>query len=151
DETFPFLPADFDPQYFQSAAADQQIQHPLGGEEVVLLNLTPEGRTRFRLPTIEVPVEFMNLDYQRTAARAILDTIVIESDERRVAVIWRASHPLKRNLLQMRQVVVGRMSPAWYRARLLGKSYYASIAAIPRGLYRKPGVGDGASANGHSG
>jgi hypothetical protein len=132
DETFPFLPADFNPQYFQSAPADQQIDHPIGGEDVNLLNLTPEGRTNFRLPLGEVPVEFSTATYERHEVVAILDTIVIEPDERRVTLAWRASHPLRRNILEMRQVVVGRMSSGWYRARALGKTFYPSIATIPR-------------------
>jgi len=146
-EAFPFLPADFDPSYFQSAPADQQIEHPLGGEEVALLNLTPEGSTRFRLPPVEMPVEFTNTAYERIGARALLDTIAIESDERRVTLAWRASHPLRRNMLEMRQVVVGRLSRAWYRARELGKAYYPSIAAIPRKLGERRIVG-GAANNG---
>ena len=50
DEVFPFLPADFDDRYYQAAPEDQWIDEPQGGEEVVLVNLTPEGRTSFRLP-----------------------------------------------------------------------------------------------------
>ena len=148
DETFPFLPADFDTKYFQSAPADQQMEYPLGGEEVALLNLTPAGRAFFRLPTVDVPVEFTNVAYERTEARAIVDTIVIEPDQRRVTLVWRTSHALKRNLLEIRQVVVGRMSPAWYRARRLGKTYYVSIAAIPRKSNSEPGAAG--SSNGHS-
>ena len=47
---FPFLPPDFDDRYFQMAPPDQQIDYPRGGEEVQLVNLTPEGRLGFQLP-----------------------------------------------------------------------------------------------------
>ena len=50
DEVFPFLPADFDDRYYQAAPEDQWLDEPQGGEEVMLVNLTPEGRTSFRLP-----------------------------------------------------------------------------------------------------
>ena len=123
DETFPFLPRDFDERYFQAAPPDQQIDHPQGGEEVQLLNLTAAGRTRFRLPALKVPVEFTNVAYARTELEATLDTIVIEPDASRVLLSWRASQPLKRNVLEMVQVVVGRMNAGWYRARDLGKRY----------------------------
>ena len=43
DEVFPFLPADFDDRYYQAAPEDQWIDEPQGGEEVVLVNLTPRG------------------------------------------------------------------------------------------------------------
>ena len=132
DEVFPFLPADFDPQYYQAAPLDQQIPYPRGGEEVLLHNLTPEGRTTFRLPTVEVPVEFTDASYERSEKRAELDTIVIEPDARRLMLTWRTSLPLKRNMLEMRQVVVGRMSRAWYRSRDLGKTYYPSLGALVR-------------------
>ncbi|HTV78594.1 MAG TPA: DUF2169 domain-containing protein, partial [Steroidobacteraceae bacterium] len=44
DHRFPFLPADFDEQYYQSAPLDQQLPRPLGEQTVRLMNLTPEGR-----------------------------------------------------------------------------------------------------------
>ncbi|MEE9129615.1 MAG: DUF2169 domain-containing protein [Phycisphaerales bacterium] len=130
NNTFPFLPADFDPRYFQCAPLDQQFPHPKGGEEVVLTNLTPQGRTAFRLPTIDLPVEFTDASYEHTEVQAVLDTIVIEPDLGRFTLTWRASHPLKRNMLEMRQCVIGRMSRAWYRARDTGKTYYPSLGAL---------------------
>jgi len=130
ENTFPFLPADFDSRYFQCAPLDQQLPHPVGGEEVVLTNLTPQGRTAFHLPTIDMPVEFTNASYERTEQQAVLDTIVLEPDLDRFTCTWRASHPLKRNMLEMRQCVVGRMPRGWYRARDLGKTYYPSLGAL---------------------
>jgi hypothetical protein len=124
DEVFPFLPDDFDLRYFQSAPEDQQMDYPRGGEEVSLVNLTPGGRLRFLLPELEVPVEFTTAWDERHETRAVIDTIVIETDAHRLLVTWRAAHPLRKNILEMEQVVVGRMSRAWYRARELGKLYY---------------------------
>lgn len=129
---FPFLPADFDPRYFQAAPPEQQIAPPRGDEQFELMNLTPEGRTRFRLPALEVPIEITNADYERTKLHGVLDTIVIESDVRLVTLAWRASHPLRRNILELRQIVTGRMSRAWYRAREIGKTFYPTPSAIPR-------------------
>lgn len=129
---FPFLPKDFDPRYYQAAPPDQQIDFPTGGEPVTLVNLTLEGTTQFRLPTLEVPVEFTDARFDRSEHRARLDTIVIEPDEGRFTLAWRASHPLKRNMLEMRQIVVGRMPRGWYRARALGKTYYPSLRDLSR-------------------
>lgn len=123
DETFPFLPDDFDYRYFQSAPPDQQMPYPRGGEEVELKNLTANGGVRFRLPAIDIPVEFTNDSFVRNEVQATLDTVVIEPDLGRVLLVWRASQPLRRNLLEMRQVVVGKMTRGWYRARELGKTY----------------------------
>lgn len=130
DNVFPFLPADFDPRYHQAAPAEQQIPYPQGGEKVLLVNLTPEGRTGFRLPEADLPVEFTNADRGRTELSAPLDTIIIEPDLQRLLMVWRASVPLRRNLHEMRQCVVGRMPRGWYRARSLGKRYYRSLAQL---------------------
>jgi len=127
DKVFPFLPADFDPLYHQAAPPDQQIDHPRGGEEVLLINLTPQGRTRFRLPATGMSVEFTNTSYERTDMDAILDTIIIEPDLGRLMLVWRASIPLKKNIFEITQGVVGCMPRAWYRARRTGKTYYPSL------------------------
>ena len=126
-ECFPFLPEDFDARYYQSAPPDQQITHPLGGEEVELTNLTPEGRTRFRLPKVEVPVEFTSISSERSVVPASLDTIIIEPDLRRFMLVWRASIKLNQNIFEIRQGVVGRMPSGWYLAREVGKAYHATL------------------------
>ncbi len=130
DDVFPFLPADFDTRYYQAAPPDQQIDYPMGGEEVELINLTPEGRARFRLPRMEVPVEFTNASYERTTVEAVLDTIFIEPDQERFLLVWRASITLKKNIFEIPHAVVGRMPKGWYRARDLGKTYYPSLQAL---------------------
>ncbi|HEY7636888.1 MAG TPA: DUF2169 domain-containing protein [Gemmatimonadales bacterium] len=127
DNTFPFLPSDFNPLYYQSAPPDQQIAYPVGGERVELFNLTPQGYTQFPLPRIEMPVEFTDVRGTRTDCQAVLDTILIEPDLARFMLIWRTSLPLRRNLLELRQAVVGRMSPGYYYARSVGKKYFKSI------------------------
>ena len=132
DEVFPFLPADFDDAYFQAAPADQQMDTPKGGEEVALLNLTPEGRTSFRLPNVEVPVVFFRKHEGRNDTRAVLDTLLFEPDQRRFMLTWRTSLPLKRNMFEVTQVLVGRKAGGWWRARELGKDYYPSIGALVR-------------------
>jgi len=130
DNVFPFLPGDFNPLYFQCAPIDQRIDHPKGGETVELLNLTPRSREFFRLPPLDLPVEFTDAAYTRTQVQADADTLILEPDAGTFSVVWRARCPLKRNLLEMRQIVVGRPSRAWYRARDLGKTYYSSLKAL---------------------
>jgi hypothetical protein len=127
DNVFPFLPVDFDPRYYQAAPDDQQIDYPHGGEDVDLVNLTPEGRVRFFLPTIEVPVEFTHASYERSVSSAVLDTVVMEPDIRRVMIVWRSSIALRRNVFEITRAVVGRMPRGWYRARETGKTYHASL------------------------
>jgi len=127
ENTFPFLPADFDDRYFQAAPEDQQSDYLRGGEEVELVNLTPEGRTIFCLPTVDVPVEFIRREGEPVTVNAVLDTLLIEPDKNRFLVIWRASAELRKNAFEIPEGVVGRMPPGWYRARQTGKVWYPSL------------------------
>jgi hypothetical protein len=137
DNTFPFLPADFDDRYHQAAAEDQQVEPLQGGEEVVLVNLTPRGRTAFRLPMVEVPVVFIPRDGEKEETRATLDTVLIEPDQGRVCLAWRTSRPLRRNIFELPEAVVGRMSRVYWRARELGKEYHPSLGALVRSRRRE--------------
>ncbi|MDQ2695984.1 MAG: DUF2169 domain-containing protein [Pseudomonadota bacterium] len=132
DHVFPFLPADFDAGYYQAAPADQQMDYPQGGEEVRLTQLTAEGHTLFRLPGMAVPVAFFLKKGGRQEQRARIDTLVLEPDAGRFTMTWRAALPLKRNMFEVAQVLVGTLSRGWWRARDLGKTYYPSLAALSR-------------------
>jgi len=96
----------------------------------VLTSLTPALRTTFRLPNFELPITFKRRGEDDVEQRAVIDTVIIEPDLKRYMVVWRSSFPLKRNLKEMQQAIVGRMSPAWYRARATGKTYYPSLAHL---------------------
>jgi hypothetical protein len=116
-EHFPFLPPDFDDRYYQSAPLDQQIPFPVGGEEVVLLNLTESGRVHFTLPLFDAPIHFFRDDGEREDGVLVLDTIFVEPDHERVSLIWRATRRLKRNLFEVAETMVGKRSPAWWSER----------------------------------
>ncbi|MGH8354466.1 MAG: DUF2169 family type VI secretion system accessory protein [Pseudomonas sp.] len=129
-DCFPFLPADFDTRYYQAAPPDQQTEHLRGGEEVLLLNLTPQERAGFCVPKLEVPVTFFLKKGGHETVQALIDTLLIDTDARRIEITWRISRPLKRNMFEIVQVLVGSMSNAWWRARALGKDYYPSLASL---------------------
>jgi len=130
DEVSPFLPSDFDERYFQAAPEDQQTDYLLGGEEVELVNLTPQGLTKFNLPKREVPVEFSMRNGVRTVINAVVDTLMIEPDLRRISLQWRTSLPLRRNIFEVAGILAGRMSPGWYLARATGKEHYRSLREV---------------------
>jgi hypothetical protein len=133
DNVSPFLPADFKEEYFQAAPADQQMDYPQGGEDVELLNLTPAGRTAFPLPALEMPVEFALRGGKRQETKPVIDTVVLEPDLGCFTLVWRAGLPLRRNIFEVTQVVVGKMTRGWYRARAAGKVYCRSVRELPRG------------------
>jgi hypothetical protein len=130
DNVFPFLPGDFDSRYFQCAAEDQQIPHPRGGENVVLVNLTSDSRREFVLPPVEMPFVFFRR-HERFVTNGTMDTLLFEPEAERFAMVWRASLKFRRDVFEVSRVAVGRMSRGWWRAVETGKAY-RSLAAIVR-------------------
>jgi hypothetical protein len=126
DNVFPFLPADFDVRYFQCAPEDQRIVYPSGGEPVVLTNLTPDGRREFALPSLEMPITFCRRGGERVETRASLDTLIFEPEAESFCMVWRRSLRLQRDIFEIPQAVVGRMSRAWWRAAALGSTVMPS-------------------------
>lgn len=132
DNISPFLPPDFDNGYFQAAPPDQQVPYLLGGEDVVLANLAPQERIYFKLPKVDMPIVFFYKKGGRFETHGVIDTLVLEPDAGIFTICWRASLPLKRNMFEVGQVLAGKMSPAWWRARELGKTYYPSLATLSK-------------------
>jgi hypothetical protein len=147
DETCPFLPKDFDDRYFQAAAEDQQMSYPKGGEPVVLTNLTPQGRTAFRLPDrVRLPVVFFLRDGTLKEVPAVVDTILLEPDKKRFALVWRASLPLRRTIREVTLIKLGQTARYWERlerraTRGKGKRRFASLAELV-GSARQPSPPD---------
>jgi hypothetical protein len=133
DSQAPFWPDDFDYRYFQAAPADQQIPHPVGGEEVLLRNLTPDGDVRFRLPKQPMPVWFFPYGEKDIRMEGVLDTILIEPERGVFMLTWRAALPMRRSCFDIRQVIAGEMPVAMQRARKYGrKPYYKGLAELVR-------------------
>jgi hypothetical protein len=119
DEVFPFLAPDFDERYYQAAPLDQQLAIPLGEQIVRLVNLTPDGDRVFTLPHLEAPVHVFPKRGEREDLTAFADTIVIEPDEERVTMTWRVARPLKKNMFEVAQVLVGKKGRSWWQQRSL--------------------------------
>ena len=126
----PFLPADFDDRYYQAAPADQQIDYPTGGDEVVLMGLTPEGHRRFRLPEVEVPVTVLRRRASPLETMARADTCLIEPDLNRMVIVWRQDVALERDIFEIEAVHVGQLSAGRRRAMQTGKRYVRSLAEL---------------------
>ena len=105
DNVFPFLPADFNNAYYQAAPIDQQINFLQGNEVVELTNLTPQGRTVFRLPKQEVPVTFFLKKGDKEQRQAMADTLVIEPDLNRFTITWRVNLPLRKSIFEVIKVL----------------------------------------------
>lgn len=133
DEVFPFLPEDFDERYFQSAPEDQQTDFLKGGEEVILVNLTLQGRTAFKIPTMREPFDVLYNNGNTKRLAGAIDTIVLEPDLGRFTLSLRASFPLRRNLHEVCEVAVGRVLPqpvSEETADVMPKPHYKSLAHL---------------------
>jgi len=129
DNQAPFWPDDFDYRYFQAAPADQQIPYPKGGEAILLKNLTAQGLTRFKIPNLPMPVNFIPYRGKYKKLYAVIDTILIEPDLNRFMLTWRISYPLRKNCFELMQVVAGEMPRSWHIAQQYGeKPYYKNLA-----------------------
>jgi hypothetical protein len=90
DTRCPLLPADFDPRFYNAAHPDLISKEYLrGGESVRITNASKNGTLAFALPKREVTAEFF-IDGQATTKPCDLDTVVIEPDEKRLLLTWRA-------------------------------------------------------------
>jgi len=117
DEHFPFLPPDFDEAYYQAAPLDQQLPVPVGGQEISLINLTPDGRRSFVIPGFEAPVHVFPKKGEREDLTATLDTIVLDPDHECLTMTWRVARPLKKNMFEIAQVLVGKKGKEWWQQR----------------------------------
>jgi hypothetical protein len=121
DTTFPLLPPDFDDRYYQCAPRDQQIAFPRGGEHVTLTNLRPGGgTTSFRLPTLDMPMAVIPRDRRPVRLYPVIDTIVIDTDAATIDLVWRAEHPLRRDLHEVLSVAAGKVCKRWWESRVFG-------------------------------
>lgn len=91
----PLLPDDFDERYGHCAPDDQHCERPLrGGESVALENLTPEGTLAFQLPKIFFAFQ-TRLSGRVEEHRATLSTLFIDTEARKISLIWQSSLRVK--------------------------------------------------------
>jgi hypothetical protein len=117
DDYFPFLPPDFDDRYYLAAPDDQQVPHPAGPLDVSLLNLTPDGARSFTLPHFDAAVHVFPRDGEPETVHAALDTMLFEPDHERFSLCWRMTRPLRKNLHEIGQAVIGQRGREWWQKR----------------------------------
>jgi hypothetical protein len=108
DQRSPLLPLDFDERFFNAAPADQVVKpHLRGGEPVSLANCSADGPLTFALPRLTLA---MSVDWaggpRGQDIPPLLDTVLLDPDERRVVINWRSTFPCGRKLRQIQRVAV---------------------------------------------
>lgn len=88
----PLLPVDFDRRFFNAAAPGLIAAGYLrGDEDVVVLNTTSVPRLGFRLPSVLPPLCRVVLrGYQDTVVSTNLDTVIVNTDDHQLILLWRA-------------------------------------------------------------
>lgn len=87
----PLLPDDYDPRWLLCAPVDQQSSTYLrGGEPVELVNLTPEGVTRFSIPEVSLRFE-THFGSTRREHEARLVSVIVDSEGPRLILVWQTS------------------------------------------------------------
>jgi len=87
----PLLPDDYDSRHARAAHPDLVTEAPLrGGEEAVLENMTPVSPVQFRLPLVYLIVTTYTVT-GTLRQQVQLDRVIIESDSRKLILVWRSS------------------------------------------------------------
>ena len=142
EEEHPFLPRDFDTRYFLCAPEDQQVRYLRGGDSLRCTGMTKDGALVARVPTLRFPITF-RFDDGDQSPEPLLDTLLVETDSRRMMLTWRASVPLGRKPGKLREVLVGHQPVRLPPGRGEGKRHFKSLAevvAAHRERQRKAGV-----------
>lgn len=101
----PLFPADFDGRFFNAVPQDQVLRRKLAGGEVLVLQNVHRDAQRIRL---EMPrTRFTAAFHARTLIQKVpmeADTLLVEPDEDRLAVSFRASYPLEFDIRYVKSV-----------------------------------------------
>ena len=58
-----------------------------------------------------MPIVFFRRQANRVETKGAIDTVLFEPEAERFCVVWRASLPLRHDIFEVPQVVVGRHTP----------------------------------------
>lgn len=96
-ERMPLLPTDFNRRFFNAASPGLIAPGYLKGDEsVVIANASPLGRLAFNLPGISPPTCHVELrGNQHHDLQTNLDTVIINTDENLVFLLWRTHLALR--------------------------------------------------------
>jgi hypothetical protein len=104
----PYLPDDFDPRFFQSAASEFAFDRYLrAGEPVQVVGVMAEGPIAFTVPDAHLAVAVTVAGSMKEPV-ANLETLSIEPDDNRACFTWRATLPCDRRALMVERIVVSR-------------------------------------------
>lgn len=102
----PYLPEDFNPRFFH--VAPQELIAPTylrGGEPVKVINASPNGPLQFSLPVCHFLLE-AQIAGKVEKPQPNLETVIVEPDEKRLSMLWRAAVSCDKKAIQVQEVVL---------------------------------------------
>lgn len=102
----PYLPQDFNLRFFNAAHPDMVFDRYLrGGEPVEVVNASRKGPIRFELPVRDFDIK-VRIAGSTQDAPANLETVLIEPDDDRVCLSWRALVPCDKKALKIEEIAI---------------------------------------------
>lgn len=100
----PFLPTDFNSRFFNMAHPDLVCRGYLkGGEPVEVINASPNGPLRFKLPTCQIDMA-VRVAGKIEKPLLNLETVLIEPNASTLSMTWRAALVCDKKALKVEQV-----------------------------------------------
>lgn len=100
----PFLPRDFDPRFGNAASAGLTFEEGLrGGEPIALDGVSRAGPVRSQIPSIRPGVEIV-VARRREAPPVTLETVLLEPDDQRLSLTWRAALRCDKRALKIERI-----------------------------------------------
>jgi hypothetical protein len=113
----PFLPRDFDPRFANAASAGLTLEEGLrGGEPIALDGVSREGSLRSVVPALRPRVEVI-IAGKREAPPAQLETLLLEPDQQRMSLTWRAALRCDKRALRIERIHIREEAAPSCRAR----------------------------------
>lgn len=107
-QRLPLLPNDFNERYFNAAHPDLVMGSLFrGGERVTLTNLSEAGPLAIDLPAWTDPITIVTKG-KPTVYLPVMDTVLIEPDDKTVLITWRVSAPCPKEFLYIDSVTIGK-------------------------------------------
>src|SRR5262249_7512242 len=78
--------------FFNGASRGLVFPDLARGEQVIMENLTPEGRLSFRLP-YDAPAIGLDIGSGMQEPPTVLHTVMIRTEEKQVDLVWRGAIP----------------------------------------------------------
>ena len=103
----PMLPLDFKREFFNAAHPRLKAQGFLTGSEVVhIINACPQGKLSFQLPGNKPEIS-MKFQYEEPKPLDVkLDTVLINTDDMKLTLLWRATQDVFNRIYDMEKIVV---------------------------------------------